>query len=305
MAATPSAGAPAALATVCPLCRASTPANARFCSACGFELAARPAPGAPGSPGAYGPPGGPLTEPFARVPVPQSYSGYLPADKDRGRTDLGLTLLIIGFLLSWIPYVNYVGSVLALVGVLLVFLGRRAYGPEHHRFVVLGSVLVFLGVVGGFVASLSFTAAIVDEATTAGVTLAQIGSMIQGDLLGLIVASFVVGTLVRLGEILIVYRLSTRTARILLWTGFATGLLLGLATIWYLLPQIDTAISQATSGTQINLGPINRVENTSLVLSLSGVLPAVLFAWAYYLVRDQNRRPRSEQQVGQSRADSL
>jgi hypothetical protein len=198
--------------------------------------------------------------------------------------------MIIGFLLGWIPYVNLVGGILLLIGIFLLFLGRRAHGTSHCRVVVQGSILVFLGVVGGFVASLAFTSAILDDAATAGATLAQVGALIKGDLLGLFVASVVLGTVVRFGEILLVYRLSTRTIRILLWSGLLVGLVLGVATLWYLLPQINSAIDQATGGTQLDLGPIDRVEATSQLLSLTGILPSVLFAAAYYLAREEHRR---------------
>src|SRR5947208_2330975 len=62
-------------------------------------------------------------------------------------TKTGLLLLIIGLALSWIPFIGAIGGLVALIGALLVILGREAFGREHARNTILALVFFFLGII--------------------------------------------------------------------------------------------------------------------------------------------------------------
>src|SRR2546421_3314301 len=109
-----------------------------FCVNCGSSLSAGAGPGAP---------------PVAAAPM---YPGAMPGlpsawDAERrkqiGRTKTGVLLLLVGTLIGWIPYIGALGSLLVLVGAILVILGRKAFGSAHSRNVLVSILLVILGII--------------------------------------------------------------------------------------------------------------------------------------------------------------
>src|SRR5207245_10769581 len=93
--------------------------------------------------------------PVFSVPQPPPYpyygsaAGYwehhLAGKIDNTKT--GLLLLIIGLAISWIPFIGAIGGLVALIGALLVILGREAFGREHDRNAIL-ALIVFFVVIG-------------------------------------------------------------------------------------------------------------------------------------------------------------
>lgn len=273
-------GVPSAEASprFCPSCGSPVPPNARFCPYC-----AAPQPGALG---ATGPPSGfapipPLSSPFGRVT-----SRVSPAEgADRDRTITGLLLLGIGFALSWIPYILYIGGLLALIGIIFLFLGRRGFGQLHHRNVVIGGVLFVLTLLAGIIVAVGFVAGVISQLPSPGTSLSGFGAMLESDLATLFLATLVVGILAALSQVIMVYALADPTTRILLWAGFVSGAVLTGLIYLILFPEIATAVTQATSGTTFNAGPLSQLETTEDLLGLIKVVPSMLFAWAYFRCR--------------------
>ena len=52
------------------------------------------------------------------------------------RTKTGLLLVIAGILLGPIPYVTYIGLILAIIGVIIVIIGRDPFGSSHSNYVI-------------------------------------------------------------------------------------------------------------------------------------------------------------------------
>ncbi|HYY48795.1 MAG TPA: hypothetical protein VFA17_08970 [Thermoplasmata archaeon] len=88
-------------------------------------------------------------------PYPAAGPGYAPGysygdperQKQINRTRTGVLLLLIGSLLSWIPFVGLLGGLMTLIGAILVILGRKAFGATHARNVVWSIVLFFLAII--------------------------------------------------------------------------------------------------------------------------------------------------------------
>lgn len=241
---------------------------------------------APGS-SAPGPPPPPLPPPPPPSLGGPWVSGTPPAveTKEFDRTLLGLLLAIIGFLLVWIPDVDIVGGLLVLVGAFLIFLGRRGFGERHRRSVAAGVALILIGLVGTFLAAVIYALSIVAAAVMPGVTIAQIGSQISGDLTFFVAATATLGILTVVGEILLVYQLADPRARQILWAGLAAQIAAAAGVIVIVLPAVSSAISQATSTGTLNLAPINALETKAQLVELVGAIPALLFAWGYYRTR--------------------
>ena len=284
----------AATFSFCPRCGNPLVPGANFCQRCGSPVTA----GAPGA--APPPPGAPLASAAPGLPPPMypMAPGYAPLPpgavfvpsvvvRDRDRTVEGLLLIVIGIALSWIPYVDIIGGLIALIGIILVFMGRRAYGPDHHRDVVAGGALFVVSILASVGLGIGLVVAFLGAATVSSSgTVTFNASALQGDLQVFFIAAAVVGIIGGLSQVILVYALSDRTTRILLWAGFVLSIALSLIILFILYPQVVTAVSQATSGSTYNAGPINSLDNESDLLGALKVVPSVLFAWAYWRARE-------------------
>jgi len=272
----------------CAHCGTPIVPGASFCQGCGAAVGPAPPPGTP----VYG--STPLPSSFPPVPPPVFAPGppgpppipYALA-KDRDRSVTGLLLLVIGFALAWIPYVSILGELIALIGLIMVILGRRAYGAQHHRYVVLGGVLFLVTILATIALVIGFAAALIGQVSTNSMngTVTFNHNGLANDLYALFVGAAVIGIIGGLAQVLLVYALADRTTRILLWLGFATSMAIALLVVALLVPQVISAVNQATSGSTFNSGPITSLENTSNLLGLAKVVPSLLFAWAYYRAR--------------------
>ncbi len=279
----------------CPHCGYPAVAGGNFCQACGRPLtASAPAGAVPPAAAAPLPSGG---APPPMYPPPPLYApeppaaAYIPGDvvRDRERTVTGLLLLVIGFALSWIPFITFIGSILAFIGIIFVILGRGGYGDEHRRNVVIGGLLFFLVLIATVVLAVWFIAALLSAITvTPGSTTFTVSnSAIQNDFLVFFVGAAVLGILGSLSRVILVYSLSDRTTRMMLWAAFAISVVFSVLVLVILYPQITTAISQATSGSTPNSGPLTSLQTQATELGLINVLPTLLFAWAYWRAREE------------------
>jgi hypothetical protein len=241
----------------CPRCGASNVATARYCLSCGNPLVA----GAPQ-----------ITPPVVNAPQAQPYpygsaAGYWEHQQASriDHTKTGLLLLIIGLALSWIPLIGAVGGLVALIGALLVILGRGAFGREHSRNAILALIVFFVGVgvtIVGFV--LLFFLAFSLRAGPSSIVqpFAWFG-----------IVSIVGGAVTGISEVLLTYALQLSTGRVLLWTAYAASIAISIVNLVFILPIFN--------GTGGFLFP------AIFVTAFLGIIPAMLYAVAYYLARQR------------------
>ncbi len=236
-------------------------ATARYCLTCGTPLVA----GAP-----------PVTPPVFSVPQQPPYPYYgsaggywehhLAGKIDNTRT--GLLLLIIGLALSWIPFIGALGGLVALIGALLVILGREAFGREHARNTILALVFFFVGIgviVAGALAL--FFAAFSYRAGPSGI--------VQPTFAWLGVITIIGGGVTGISEVLLTYSLQLSTGRILLWTAYAASIAISILNFLFIVPFFNG------TGTGLLVFP------TVFLTIFLGIIPALLYAAAYYLARQR------------------
>ena len=202
----------------------------------------------------------------------------------RDHTRTGLLLLAIGFGIGWIPVVSFLGGILALIGVILLLLGRHGFGEAHHRNVVVGLLLLFVAFIATLAVTAIFIGSLLSTARTPGATLSSIGSTLRGELQGLFLALVVIGILGSLAQVLLPYALADATDRWLLWTAFFLGAAISVLIGVFVLGQVDAAVASATAGTTYNPGPIQDLQNQDTLLGAAKVLPDLLLAYAYYRI---------------------
>lgn len=253
---------------LCTRCGFQNQPGYQFCTNCGAPLGVVPGPGAPAPPPPAYPQG-----------ASQGYAPYgLPADYERSRqvdrTKTGVLLLLIGSLLSWIPVISIIGLLLIFIGVILVILGRRAFGAEHSRNVILSIVLFSVGIVvvigvALFVA-ISNLSGIIGPGGTVNLTPAFLASTLNATLLGGILAAFIIG----IAEVLFTYGLQAPPGRLVLWAAYGANVALSLAVYLIVSPRLGGVATQAD---------YNSIAALRDSYALLNVVPALLFTAADYL----------------------
>ncbi len=131
-----------------------------YCASCG-TLLTRDVPICPkcGTPRAVASEPEPLPaglEELADANLPGTSPEFAPArdyDTQRmiDRTKTGVAFLAVGAALGWLPAIGLLGGLLALVGAILVILGRDAFGEKHARNVGIAIALFIIGFLGGLI----------------------------------------------------------------------------------------------------------------------------------------------------------
>ncbi len=270
----------------CPKCGAGNVQGHNYCPGCGFPLT----PGLRANETLRQSAGSSIY----RQSVPRVDYAQVPPDYQRmrdhqeltdiGRTSNGLLLLAISSLLDPIPYVNYLGGLLALVGAVLMILGRGSFGDAHARNVVLSVVLYVIGLVIGILVALSFgfSVAEIQMSGASGSSAAGALSVAFNDLLvGLIITGAIIGIAI----IVFTYAIQDRLGRILLLAGYFSSLSVGIFVLSVISAQVTIALQSASLSSAVS-----SLQSQAQLLRLLGFIPGIIYATAYYRVRQRVER---------------
>lgn len=254
----------------CPSCEHLNEAGYVFCSNCGSPSSAVNNP-------TFWPEG-------ERRPIFQdTYSENTDwMDKKIDQTRTGLLLLVVGLLLSWIPYIQYIGWILELIGVILVIIGRDAFGARHGQYVIYAVVIYSIGFIAEFMLGLLFAGTIL-SVTGPGVSASSASATMTSAFESLLWGSLVISVLLGISTVMLVYLLEAANGRTLLWLAFAAQVAMGTAGVIIVGPLISHAIALAFASSPPNTAPLLNLDNELTSLRLLGAIPAVIFAFAYYL----------------------
>ncbi len=204
----------------------------------------------------------------------------------RNHTWTGLRLMVIGFLLSWIPVISYVGALLLLMGVAFLWFGRRAFSGAHRPWVARGTVVLAVGLAGLLVVEIFFQLAAGSLTAQAGQSVAAALATFRWDLAFLVVGSFVFTTVCAFGFVALPYGRADGVARGILWSGFGAALVLALVEFSTFWNEFSAVIASAQAGSW-DPTPIMNVSAQLLWFGILQVVPYSLFAWGYLRVRSR------------------
>lgn len=222
--------------------------------------------------------------------APEQVDTYDPSGEDaraKDRTRLGLQLLMVGFALAWIPYVSDVGGLISLIGVIMMWLGRRAFGQQHHMGVLLGAGLFLLGLLIIVVDALWFASALVASVTGPTASAQSLGSAFQSTFQTFLIVAVVAGAIELIGNVAFAYALAPQLARRILVAAVFVALVVSAVVLSIVVPQISTAVTQAFAGSTANPVPIQELQTQDSLLQSVQVLPDMMFVFAYYLTIQQ------------------
>ena len=193
---------------------------------------------------------------------------------------LRLVLLAIGALIAWLPLIGILGSLLVLVGAILVILGRHAFGPKHARNVGIAIALF----VFGFLGALALAGAFVSSVTSAvALPAAEAEPAITGAFGGLLLGALILGVISGLSTVLFIWELLNGTGRALILLSYVVALLLAALIYAMIMPQLTPALSSMFAVSPPDPTSIVALDNQINNLRLLQALPALLEAGAAYV----------------------
>lgn len=248
---------------VCSSCFVSA-SSGRRCELCGGELRERRI-AFDGGEYAQEEVSSPPTEEELEEPSPGvDDSGW---KKQVEKTKTGLMLLVVGYMLTWVPVVSFIGGLLLLVGAINIVLGRKPFGRAHAKKTLVAAGLIAFGVIGLITVYVVFEAAML-QATTAE----EFTSLMTSFLLGF----FAVAAIAQIASILLAFELEKPAGKAILAGAYGSSLVV--FAMFYLVIQNTMQMSMET-GSFDSLGFTMQM----LTLSLLWAAPSVLYAVAYYL----------------------
>ncbi len=204
----------------------------------------------------------------------------------RNHTWTGLRLMVIGFLLFWVPYISYVGALLLLGGVMFLWFGRRAFAESHRRWVARGTVLLLLGLIGLLTVEVLFDLRLSSLTAQSGLSASTALAILQQDLDFFVLGTFAFTVVCALGFVALPYGRADGLSRGILWAAFGASFVLSVvefSTIW---SEFTAVITDAQMGV-VNTTPLTDIQGQLLWFSIFSVVPYALFAWGYLRVRSR------------------
>ena len=240
--------------------------EASVCVDCGASLAPSSASSQQG-PGSV-PPAPGVPPPLAPNPYHDYAVSYFEVDRRRkiDRTKTGLLLLVIGFFLGWVPFVGVIGSILEIIGALMVIIGRHAFGQAHARNALWSLIIFIVGIVVAVVTvTVLVLSAIFSNPAFFNRTPGTIPPSLVFDRTTFYTGIFIGLAIAQVSYVLLTYALQGRNGRILLWLGYAASLTANLVNFF--------------------------IFTNSIVLSAGpSLVPALIFGLTYNLARTRVER---------------
>ena len=217
---------------------------------------------------------------------PPAYGYYpSPVDYERtkhiDRTKTGILMILLGTLLSWVPFlIDLIGYILIFIGLILLILGRKAFGDHHPRNVIVSIVLLFVGIGAIIGAALPLGISVATAQLTGAIpTAAELTSDFQVLLGGEIVGAVAFGLM----SVLFTYALQKPAGRLLLFAGFGASVALSVAIYLIVAPLIQSAIQEALAGGVFDPTTVSSLAGVASSYGLLNAIPSLLFAAAEYL----------------------
>lgn len=221
------------------------------------------------------------------MPTMPPYYGQMPWEYEMvkwiDRTKAGLLILLIGVIVGVIPIIGIFGLIIAIVGTILVILGRRAFGDKHSTYVLLSVGIFIFGYIVVIFTALIFAFSIAPAARTATSQSALV-QIVTSALNSLIIGIIIGGAITSFSYVLLTYAIQTKIGRILLWAAYGISLVIYAAIFITVTPQISSALNATIATGTFDPSPINALRAQISNLGILNLIPYGLYALAYYLV---------------------
>jgi hypothetical protein len=189
---------------------------------------------------------------------------------------------------------GFFGYILILVGLILVFTGRKEFGEKHRQFVTYGLVAIVIGIV---IIIIGFVVIVIGA--IAGIDINQDPSqdpvidyseMAQGMTTGIVITQ-IGGVVILIGEILLVFWLQNDMGKKLLYITLIVGIITTIITT-FLISALLNDIMQVMDDTPENEQEDVFTDFTADTdrINAIGLIPSFLLLIAFYLPYDRIKK---------------
>ncbi len=194
---------------------------------------------------------------------------------------------MMGTMLGPVPLITYLGSILALIGAIIVILGRKAFGPSHSRNAIWSIIIYVVGIavviVGAFVFVISVITAAVSTNTGTGPSITTLSQALTSAFNNLLITVVLGAVIFGIAQVLFTYAIQNLNGRIVLWAAYASSIAISI--IEAIISQLlSNAVQESIIGGTFNPAPLGNLQSQLQALGLLGLIPAALFSSALYTV---------------------
>lgn len=207
--------------------------------------------------------------------------------KSIDRTETGLLLLIISIVLGPIPILQFIGEILGIIGAILVILGRHPFGNNHSRNTLWSAGIFIIGLIIVLSFYAGFYTDVLSIAARSSTLSSAVGERLTSTFNNFVIGIVIGSTLVGFSNVLFTYALQQPKGRMLLWAAFGTGLAIEIALFFYLSSQTSRVIQDAVASGTSDLSPLDNLQFQIQTVSLLHLIPATLYAAAFYWARER------------------
>ncbi len=197
-------------------------------------------------------------------------------------------MLIIGTLLGPVPYIQFVGGILALIGAILVILGRHAFGAKHARNAIWSIIIyiVSLGVlvIGFVILFASILSATITARNGNGVNFIILSQALTSAFNTFLVATIIAGAIGGIAYVLFTYAIQNENGRIILWAAYISSLAITIINSILVSQTLSDVIQRSINGNTFDPTPLQNLQAQFQAFQLLSLIPASLYATALYLV---------------------
>lgn len=155
----------------------------------------------------------------------------------------------------------------------------------------------FVGFIGGIIVTVGFFLSIFSAVTLARGDPSVLVAALTSSFNDLLVGAIVGGAVTSIGVVLFTYALQNSTGRLLLWLAYATSLAFNIMNLAIIGPQVSKAVQAAVANGGFDRAPLDALQAEVRVIGLLGLIPAAIYAAAFYLARSRIAKGESPEQA--------
>lgn len=224
-----------------------------------------------------------------------SFSSSNPAVKRRlqkrhneliERASLGILFFAIGLAILWIPYIQFLGELLVLVGFILIFLAREVHNREHTRNVKISLVIFIITFIAGFAIAAYFLSSVL-AAVGRGDSPSTISKVFQSSFYITIIGAMVLGAFSGVAYVLLTLELQDTFGKELLIIGYILLIVVAIVEYFMLAPLLHSFVAEIANYPNSALSAERTISSRETAYGLLNAIPYLVLSGAYFRTRSR------------------
>ncbi|MEW5761485.1 MAG: hypothetical protein AB1779_12045 [Candidatus Thermoplasmatota archaeon] len=182
-----------------------------------------------------------------------------------------------------IPYINIIGGILGLIGLILIYMGRKAFTLRHQNFVTAAVVLLIILIVIAlcaipvYVAFTIFSTIPKSIETDANKTAPK--EFLESVIYSILVPVIILGIIGGIANVLLVYELENPIGKKLLILGYVVTAILAVSMLFFIPSIVEIASQEKMKPEEVS----QKISGMTMGYEILGKIGYIIYAIAYYI----------------------